>query len=764
MLRRDVATALIATTAAVAALPKPTRTQSGTPPCYPQTASEISLGITPTNTDFPPHSVDRYGANITPGTTDMWQAITHANSVASHDGAAVIFQAGEVYGVNITNTSAHPNTALHATTHWVCSGPAATVRRIDYLTTRASYTVQCISQVNLVFFGLVFDGQVTALSMAVNPSQGPNVDIGPVGSFRDNGNEDLWSQTYGVNFAYTQNCTIENCRFQNFLRAGLRIDCKKGAAVASGPPWAATISLGNRVVNCKFIRNRGVYGDGFYAEEQENLFIAGCYAYDYQRIGFVFEINGSSEYIGSNGVLISGCVADYGHDAAISAAQSNAGFWLESGDSYELVNCESKNTAIGFVSNFAGGAATGVYRPWTGTHALKGCKAIRCRQQGFRLEYGSADAHVVLDNCFAEVNRNAASSATCVGGAPAGVEISYTPGTNTIIAGRFELKGCCLDMVGCSTLTQCAGIGIRAGAVARFCQMTVDIRDSSFRWIASGKTRATDTAVQTRYESTSSSNYGYFGDIVFSGLNDQSSDLRFKGSATISNCVNHSFGYLLFDSETVGSNSVFTIENCNISMRTGGNTSNGPGTLRLTGCNVDTRGQLGWGLVCALGCTFLDWNPAHPDRTAWQATEFKLSNCLFTRQLRIAMNGSPLSSTRPLRLTANGVEWYLNFATEPGLRLVISGGSYGAVNMSGCTFRNNGNHSSSSNAMIMCDTTTGLIQFAGAGNTFDATFVTGGGGHCVEYSTGGPNYNDTPQTVGTPFVTAFGVQQTFAPY
>jgi hypothetical protein len=113
MLRRDVATALIATTAAVAALPKPTRTQSGTPPCYPQTASEISLGITPTNTDFPPHSVDRYGANITPGTTDMWQAITHANSVASHDGAAVIFQA-ERYTA-LTSPTPAPTPTLHFT-------------------------------------------------------------------------------------------------------------------------------------------------------------------------------------------------------------------------------------------------------------------------------------------------------------------------------------------------------------------------------------------------------------------------------------------------------------------------------------------------------------------------------------------------------------------------------------------------------------------------------------------------------------------------
>ena len=761
MLRRDVATALLVSSAGAAGLPTGAAAQSSTPPPYPQTASERSLGITPTDTKYPPYCVDRYGTNATPGTTDMWQAITAANSIATHDRAAVIFRPGALYGVNITDSRTHPDTALQATTHWVCTGGAATIQRIDYLTTKASYTVQCISQADLFFTGLVFDGGVTALSRTANPRQAPNVDIGRIGSFNDNNSEHLWSQPYGVNFAHTQNCTIANCRFQNFLRAGLRIDCRDVAAVASGPPWASTISRANRVLNCQFIRNRGIYGDGLLAEEQENLLIANCSAYDYQRIGFVFEINTHPGYIGSNGILISGCVADYGHDAV--APESNVGFWLESGDSYELVNCESKNTMIGFVANFAGGAATGAYRPWTGSHALKGCKAIRCRQQGYRLSYGSADAHVVLENCFAEVNRAAAPYANCVGGAPAGVEISFTPGAHPDIAARFQVKGCSLDMVGCSTLAQCAAVGIRAGAVTRSSQMSVDIRDSSFRWYASGTKRAVDSAAQSRYQSTSSPNHGYFGDIVFSGLNDQASDLRFRGSATISNCVNHSFGHLLFSSEITGPGSVLTVENCSISMRSGGASSNGSGTLFLTSSKVDVRGQLGWGLVSAINCTFVDWDSAHPDRVGWQAGDFKVCNCLLTRQLRIAMNGSSSSSARPLRLTANGVEWHLNFAVEPGLRLEIAAGAHGAVNMSGCTFRHDGAQAPSANAMIMCDTTTGTIQFAGSGNTFDATFVSGAGGHCVEYSTNGPGYNDAPHAIATPFVTAFGVQQGFAP-
>ena len=265
------------------------------------------------------------------------------------------------------------------------------------------------------------------------------------------------------------------------------------------------------------------------------------------------------------------CLADYGHDAVIAASQSNAGFWLETGDAYELVNCESRNTMLGFVSNFAGGAATGHHRPWTGSHVLNGCRAVRFRQQGFRLEYGGADGNVVLESCFAEVNRTAAAYANCVGGAPAGAEIMFTPpAANSSLAARFALRGCAFDMVDCSSLTQCAAIGIREGPVANAHQMIVDIGDTSFRWISRGATRATDTLVQSRYQSTARPNHGYFGDIVFSGLYDVPSDLRFKGSATISNCVNHSFGYVLFASEIAGPDSVLAIENCNLSMRTGG--------------------------------------------------------------------------------------------------------------------------------------------------------------------------------------------------
>jgi hypothetical protein len=74
--RRDISTALVASAAGAAALlPRRAQSQTCSPPCYSQTAAETALGVTPTNTAYPPGHVYRYGTNTTPGTTDMTAAI-----------------------------------------------------------------------------------------------------------------------------------------------------------------------------------------------------------------------------------------------------------------------------------------------------------------------------------------------------------------------------------------------------------------------------------------------------------------------------------------------------------------------------------------------------------------------------------------------------------------------------------------------------------------------------------------------------------------
>ena len=97
----------------------------------PRTDAEILAGVTPTNYFYPEGTVNRYGTNTTPGTTDMTTAIQAAIDVA-HNGAGTARALGETYltgainwpGNNISligagsafayNTSASPKTVFKA--------------------------------------------------------------------------------------------------------------------------------------------------------------------------------------------------------------------------------------------------------------------------------------------------------------------------------------------------------------------------------------------------------------------------------------------------------------------------------------------------------------------------------------------------------------------------------------------------------------------------------------------------------------------------
>jgi hypothetical protein len=715
---------------------------------YPPAPAERAAGVRVVQPWYPHFTPDRYGVNATPGTTDMYGAIQAANDAAAVAGAPLSFVPGERYGVDV---SAHGQ-ALSLTTDWLCDGPRATIVRIDFATATAFYTLVARNQRNRTLRGLIFDGQVTAAG-----SSRPNVELGSVGSFRDDATESGWSKPYGVNFALTQNCLIADCIFRNFLRAGLRIDSADQAASGTGPPWNThdriTVSLGNKVLNCCFERNRGIYGDGLLVEECEDVEIADCLACDYQRIGFVFHNASGPDYVSANGVLVTNCVADYGHDAVVRGAQSNAGFWVETSDSVKLIGCESKNTMIGYTLSAAGGRFTGRLRPWTAAHTVTGCSALRCRQQGFRLEYGGAGIHCRLEGCFAEVNRAAAPYADCVGAGPCGAEIDFEP-VDSVMAAHIEIVGCAFDMVGCSELTQVAAVNVLNGAVTHPCQCQVTIRDCSSRWLSGGATLASDATIRTHYEATGlgGHDYGYVGDLVFSGANN--GGRRFTGSALISNWVDHSFGYCLLSSEIAGADSTLTLENMSVSVRTGGLTSNS-GTLRVQHCTLDYRGRVGWSFVSLADCTLADLNGAHKDRSAWgNSSVFQLANCLITRQLRLASNSSRSPAAWPPTLIASGTRWNVDFGAEPGLHIDKPGGHCASVIMNGCVFQHAGGGAPSGNGMIFVASPDQNVRFAGAGNCFDARFVSGAGGHVV---TVGAASFDSPESAAGIYAGAFGI-------
>jgi hypothetical protein len=601
MLRRDVAAALLASTAGVAVPPKTAAVQSSTPPDHPQTASELALSITPTNYQYPAYTPERYATNTTPGITDMWPAIQTANNAAALAGACVSFTSGTIYGVNCTANRG----ALTMTASWVCQGSQAIVRRIDFTSTTAYFTVLAAQVAHLALRGLIFDGQVTTVAAA----QTPNVDLGNAGSYKDNSTESLWTKPYGVYFRQTQYCTVQDCVFMNFLRAGLRFDAATGAgppASGLGAPWtffaggglAKTgsltnmLSLGNRVVNCRTQRTRGIFGDGFYEDNCESNQWVNCYAYDYQRIGFVLEFGTETNNYGSNGTKYINCTADYGHDAVTSGVQTNAGFWIESGDAVLMTNCESKNTSVGWVVGSAANASQGTFRPYTGHFKLTNCSAVRCNSSGYKLELASRDVHVVFQGCFAEVNSTAATYSGSVGLGSNGFQLSFAPAGSppdgtTGVSCQVEIRDCHVDLVGMSDISggnpllNAAAVNTWFGSVSNPQQLQLDITGLSTKWLTSAG--AIDTSAASTYELTTGHNYGYFGDITFTGVNNGGAP--FQGRARIRDCTNLTTGYVMISSEISSANSQLEIVNTRCSLRTGGASTN-QGILSLSDCRL----------------------------------------------------------------------------------------------------------------------------------------------------------------------------------
>jgi hypothetical protein len=63
---------------------------------YPETADEISAGVTPVNYAYPPLHLLRYGTNTTPGTTDLTSAFVNMLTVAHVSGGTCTLPAGVI--------------------------------------------------------------------------------------------------------------------------------------------------------------------------------------------------------------------------------------------------------------------------------------------------------------------------------------------------------------------------------------------------------------------------------------------------------------------------------------------------------------------------------------------------------------------------------------------------------------------------------------------------------------------------------------------
>ena len=177
-------------------------------------------------------------------------------------------------------------------------------------------------QSNFKVKDLIFDGNVSA-----DPEGGWN-----------SGNYDSFTGGIGLSIEECADFIIQDCTNKNSVR-GFRL-------------W---FNANGSLVNCKSIKCRGNFGDGFLSVASSNISFINCYAYDYTRIGFVSEGYAVSEYDNDLSYYDKyvNCYAEYGHNgsAAYGGIENNAGFWIENAGFCKCVNCHAIDNKYGFVTS-----------------------------------------------------------------------------------------------------------------------------------------------------------------------------------------------------------------------------------------------------------------------------------------------------------------------------------------------------------------------------------------------------------------------------
>lgn len=212
MRRRELSGVIFGSMAGAMLLPKSSEAQSCTPPCYPRTAAEISASIVPTDSQYPPLDVRRYGA-ISGPSTDSTTAFESAIAVAGVEAGEIFVPAGTWV---ITRPLALPfNTSLKGV------GRRVSLIQINGAFTGISVTAatnsHATSQAHTRIEGIGFIGSATAdgaLYFArvnwIVVRDCAFLDFSSVGAF-------------GIELLHCFNWKVEHCYFEGIHSVGVKL-------------------------------------------------------------------------------------------------------------------------------------------------------------------------------------------------------------------------------------------------------------------------------------------------------------------------------------------------------------------------------------------------------------------------------------------------------------------------------------------------------------------------------------------------------------
>lgn len=149
-------------------------------------------------------------------------------------------------------------------------------------------------------------------------------------------NHDSFTGSQGLVIT-ARNVVVRNVLVQNVRMAGFKVES------------------GSRRIHfedCRAVRCRGTFGDGFIALWAHEISYKRCRAYDFTRIGFVADTYGEPGSFSSQ-ISYDDCHAEYGHDASLlySGGEYNSGWWSEYSHDVTYRNCVAVNmTHHGFTA------------------------------------------------------------------------------------------------------------------------------------------------------------------------------------------------------------------------------------------------------------------------------------------------------------------------------------------------------------------------------------------------------------------------------
>jgi len=248
---------------------------------------------------------------------------------------------------------------------------------------------------------------------------------------------------------------------------GLLVDADRvtiNNVVVQNVRWAGfKVQLGHKKIafeNCRAVRCRGTFGDGFIVMASEDVKFRNCHAYDFTRIGFVADTYGEAPGTYCAAVSYEDCTAEYGHNASLlhGGGEYNSGWWCEQCHGVTHSNCRVKNVT---------------HRGFTGT-------------TGHHLASLDAPSHYRYDRCtvskaesgFVVVGLGAVPIKAVLTDCSAEVEGSTGFGAGAIVGDKIYLKNCQSRLSGSTNIRVSLRVGVGDVVVDGFLETWVTLNSA----------------------------------------------------------------------------------------------------------------------------------------------------------------------------------------------------------------------------------------------------------------------------------------------